>query len=494
MGSRRVLGAIRLSRDTDESTSAERQRQIITAWASAHEATIVGWSEDLGVSGSIDPWHRPQLGSWLRGDHGPFDTIVVWRLDRLARRVLHFATLLDWAHTSHTDLASATEGFDLTTPLGRMLAQMIAMLAEGELEAIKERTKSSYDHLVSVGRHRGGFLPYGYCAEPAPTGGYRLVVDPDCAKIVTTIVERIMRGDTISSVVAWLNASKIPTSLDTQRLRAGKPTRGAHWQVGNLSRLLRSRTLLGYLHPDNGQPIIGPDGCEVRRAEPILTDRQWQQLQHELDTRRTRRKPTNRRGASMLLRVAFCGACGRPMYTNHGRSGPYYRCSSRAIGGVACGNGSISARRLEALVTDAFLNRVGSLPVHRKVFVPGTDHTREIDTLRTALERLIDRLEKLPAGGDAENAVLARIHQHEQRLTQLRKQPSSPDTWRYEPTDTTFHQLWDTLDTPGRGRLLRDCNIRVHWTRLTSHINLGDLEQLSRHACETAATLATVAS
>lgn len=159
MGKRRVLGVIRLSRDTEESTSPERQRQIIEHWAAVHDCRIVGWAEDRGVSAAVDPWKRAELGAWLRGERDYFDIIAVWRVDRLARRVLHFAALLDWARHHHKDIVSATEGFDLATPLGRMFAQMIAMLVEGELEAVKERTKASYDYLVAKGRHRGGFLP-----------------------------------------------------------------------------------------------------------------------------------------------------------------------------------------------------------------------------------------------------------------------------------------------------------------------------------------------
>ncbi len=51
----RVLGRIRLSRMTEESTSAARQREIIEMWAKSNDHEIVGWAEDIDVSGSVDP-------------------------------------------------------------------------------------------------------------------------------------------------------------------------------------------------------------------------------------------------------------------------------------------------------------------------------------------------------------------------------------------------------------------------------------------------------
>ena len=46
-----VLGRIRLSRATDESTSPERQREVMDSWAKSNDHEVVGWAEDLDVSG-----------------------------------------------------------------------------------------------------------------------------------------------------------------------------------------------------------------------------------------------------------------------------------------------------------------------------------------------------------------------------------------------------------------------------------------------------------
>jgi DNA invertase Pin-like site-specific DNA recombinase len=90
----RVLGATRLSHDTDASTSIERQREAIEAWARAHGHQLVTVTEDTDVSGTIAPRDRDGLGPWLpNGKIGQWDVLVVARLDRVSRPLLDFAPL-----------------------------------------------------------------------------------------------------------------------------------------------------------------------------------------------------------------------------------------------------------------------------------------------------------------------------------------------------------------------------------------------------------------
>jgi site-specific DNA recombinase len=79
----RVLGRLRLSRSTEESTSIERQREIVQQWADANGHSVVGWAEDIDVSGAVDPFDTPQLGPWLGHRVTEWDILCAWKLDRL---------------------------------------------------------------------------------------------------------------------------------------------------------------------------------------------------------------------------------------------------------------------------------------------------------------------------------------------------------------------------------------------------------------------------
>jgi len=68
------------------------------------------------------------------------DTVVVWKLDRLGRNMLHvLQTVKDLADRGVT-LVSVTDGIDSSTAAGRMMIGVLGSLAEYERELIKERT------------------------------------------------------------------------------------------------------------------------------------------------------------------------------------------------------------------------------------------------------------------------------------------------------------------------------------------------------------------
>ncbi|SCG69541.1 Site-specific DNA recombinase [Micromonospora echinaurantiaca] len=478
----RVLGVIRLSREREESTSVARQRAYITAWAEQNGHTIAGWAEDEGVSGSVPPWERPQLGEWLptslggRADVARFDILCAWRLDRVSRRVLHLAALMDWCKSTGRAIVSTSEGFDINSPMGAVFVNILAALAEGELEAIRERARSSFAHLMKQGRWRGGFVPYGYRAVKAETGqGWRLEIDPETSKVAREIVRRIIAGESANSVVRWLNETATPSPLDAQRVRAGKATTGTEWRVANLLKMLRSHTLLGYAEmtetrtrPDGTREtfarlVRGEDGLPLQRAEPVVSAAQWEQLQEAL-RKNANPKAGNRVGGSPLLRVAYC-ECGEPLYRNRGRHGMYYRCGLRARAGRNCPEGmtSIPAHVLEQITEQTFLLVAGDLEVMRRVFVSGSDHAAELADVEESLAELREHLTAGLFRGERGKAEFAQMYSAlEARREALEALPSKPDRWELEPTGQTYRERWATLTTAAeRNREMREAGLKV---------------------------------
>ncbi len=101
----RVLGRVRLSRTTDESTSVERQQQIITQWAEGNNHTIVGWAIDVDVSGSINPFDTPSLGPWLKMPKArEWDILCAWKLDRVARNSIGLHKVFAWIQENDKQL------------------------------------------------------------------------------------------------------------------------------------------------------------------------------------------------------------------------------------------------------------------------------------------------------------------------------------------------------------------------------------------------------
>ncbi|MCY1145255.1 recombinase family protein [Actinoplanes sp. Pm04-4] len=476
----RVLGVLRLSRDKDESTSIVRQREAIERWTEYEGHTIIGWAEDLDVSGGVSPFDRPSLGPWLTSAKaGEYDVIAAWKLDRLSRRLFHTFDLLKWAE-SHSKSVVPVEDkqFDLSTPIGRALMAILAAIAEGELEAIQQRQRGTFAKLMKVGRWRGGFVPYGYVSAKAEKGeGWRLEIDPEAAGYVKEIVRRIVvEKQSTNSVVRWLNDSKVPTSIDIQAVRAGREPRGTRWRPGNLLRMLRSHTLLGYAEitekrklPDGREEEVtrlvrDDEGMPLERADALLTRGEWQELQDTLDANSNKRAG-NRSGGSPLLRVAYC-ECGRPLYRNQGRNHFYYRCSSRSDGSVPCPRGntkSIRADELESAVEEFFLGWVGDLELTRREFVPGNNNASRLADIERALRELReDRAAGLYSGDRGSEEFRQMYRDLEAKRAKLEAEPSKPDEWVEVPTGETYRDRWNSLETAAqRAADLRAAGVKV---------------------------------
>ncbi|WP_322632906.1 recombinase family protein [Glycomyces albidus] len=173
---------MRLSRVTDVTTSPERQREAIEHWAAEAGHTIVGWAEDLDVSGSTDPFERDELGPWLRERTEEFDGLCAAKIDRWARSIVHFSKLLAWCDEHKKLAATADRQLNTAKPSGKLIAYVAAIFAEMELDAISERVSGTRAKLRQTGRWGGGPVPYGYTATYDEQGcAAGLAINPEAA-------------------------------------------------------------------------------------------------------------------------------------------------------------------------------------------------------------------------------------------------------------------------------------------------------------------------
>lgn len=82
---------------------------------------------------------RPVLEHVIEDVLTPGDTLVVYKLDRLARSMSHFVSVFDRLKAKQVGFRSLTEAIETETPQGRMFLQLLGVFAEFERELIRER-------------------------------------------------------------------------------------------------------------------------------------------------------------------------------------------------------------------------------------------------------------------------------------------------------------------------------------------------------------------
>jgi DNA invertase Pin-like site-specific DNA recombinase len=105
--------------------------------------------EDRGVSGAKA--ERPGLAQALAHVREG-DTLVIWKLDRLGRSLVHLIETVNDLERRGVGLRSLTEQIDTTTSGGRLIFHVFGALGQFERDLIRERTHTG----LATPRPRGG--------------------------------------------------------------------------------------------------------------------------------------------------------------------------------------------------------------------------------------------------------------------------------------------------------------------------------------------------
>src|SRR5919107_1134533 len=192
----RVALCLRVSSEEQrERETIEIQNEFLSQYCRLYGLDVAGIYKDDGVSGTIPLEERPEGRRLLEdAQAGRFDTVLVYKLDRLGRSLLVIVDAHDRLEAAGVALKSATEPIDTSTPSGRLIFQMLASFAEYERAAIAERTRSGLHRAYRGGKHTGR-IPYGYRLTPDEHG---LEIVEEEARIVREIIANVAEGSTRS--------------------------------------------------------------------------------------------------------------------------------------------------------------------------------------------------------------------------------------------------------------------------------------------------------
>src|ERR671936_771947 len=158
-------GYIRVSRrggrEGESFIAPEVQRKKIADWAKLHEVEIIQWWEEIDASGAKleRPLFQEALARCERGETGG---IVVARLDRFARSAVDALESIKRLNEAGARLVSVEDNFDGSTPMGRFAIGILTLIAELELERIKENWTTAVRSAIDRGIHISGRTPTGY--------------------------------------------------------------------------------------------------------------------------------------------------------------------------------------------------------------------------------------------------------------------------------------------------------------------------------------------
>lgn len=204
----RVIAYRRVS-TVDQEHGMDAQRAAIQSEADRRGWDLT-WLEDPGRSGkNIDRPGISEALALLRA--GEADALVVSKLDRLSRSLADFARLLEVSSKEGWGIVALDLNLDTSTPTGKLVASIMAAVAQWERETIGLRTKEA----LAAAKAKGVKVGRPSSQDPA-------------------VVRRIRRyrasGLTFRAIADRLNTESVPL-----------PGGGARWHPNSV-RLILGRT------------------------------------------------------------------------------------------------------------------------------------------------------------------------------------------------------------------------------------------------------------
>jgi len=141
--------AIYLRVSSPKGQKTDSQRAELEAWLKRHHYKSVQWFEDHESATTMqrDAFQRLQVAIFA----GKIATVVVWKLDRLARSLKEGVNVLaDWCQRG-VRIIAITQQIDLSGPVGHLIASLLFGIAEIELQHAKERQAAG----IAVAKQRG---------------------------------------------------------------------------------------------------------------------------------------------------------------------------------------------------------------------------------------------------------------------------------------------------------------------------------------------------
>lgn len=311
-------------------------------------------------------------------DAGEVDAVVAWSLDRVTRNRRDTVRLIEAAQARGVTLALVRgSDLDLSTPAGRLTADVLASVARHEIEAKGDRQRRATAQAAAEGRRVGGRRPFGYDADG-------LTIKPCEADAVRKAYRDVLAGVPLGQVAREWNAAGLRSGQvrwkDGRRGKRGEPSA---WTHDTVRLVLRNPRNAGLRQHDD--EIVG------KAAWPALVSEEtWRAIEALLSAPERRSGGPGRAGQRMLTGVALCGVCGSTVHSGRGQAAArryhIYRCAA------AGGHVVRKLDPIDAFVGDVVVERLGRPDAAELLIAENRPNVGEMREQAVALRSRLDSL------------------------------------------------------------------------------------------------------
>lgn len=388
-----VFGYPRVSTDeqAERGNSLSEQIERMTAYCKA-----MGWDEPIFFIDdgySAKDLNRPELTRML--DRVKNDKqggiILTTKLDRLSRKLFDILSLNEFFNKHGFNYVSATEGFDTSTPAGRLVLQMLGMVAEFERERNSERVR---DNMTSIARNTTKVISRPCFGYDIINGEYVINIDESLPIIIAA--QDLLSGRPARSIIKQWNL------VDNIRTKEGN-----EWHEKTFRELFQRETLVGDFvynrtYKKGNKVITRPqeEWVYIKDHHPAILDRETFRRLGELFQGRKKIGRHLSDDRYLLSGLVVCGHCQNKMngkmYKNFSkklnRENVHYKylCDGY-LKKATCYHHYVDRDSIETLIINEIKKLSESAPGTLKLVV---NNTRKESIDKSTIKAKLDKLDK----------------------------------------------------------------------------------------------------
>lgn len=232
------------------------------------------------------------------------DEVIVTRLDRIARSVVHLREFAQLCCDRNTNLKILDQNIDLSTPHGRLMLNVLGSVAEWEVDLLKQRVNHGIKHTIENKRAFAN-VPFGYTkVNETPSPDLELYKDTEKTRfeIAREIIDTFLRVGTIRGTCRELEKVYGIRDPNLPKWHRGEFPRYVGLRYWLCNPILRGH--LGYYYRSRDkETIVIPNN-----HEPLMSFSEWQEIQKNLSIVEKKRGKNN--DPLPLAGLVYCGKCG----------------------------------------------------------------------------------------------------------------------------------------------------------------------------------------
>ena len=398
---------VRQSLDKKDSLSIESQIDLCINYLGNPSEDEYIIYRDSGWSGKN--LERPSMKKLINDIKNELiSKVVCYRLDRLARSVLHFNNLLVIFKDHNVEFASATEAIETSTSIGRAMVNIISVFSELERENIIERITTNYHKRVQEGIFPGGNTILGFKSERKLINGKNLpvLVSNSDSKIVKDMFDYYISGNvSLRNTAIYIN-KKYNKSYDSSMI--SKYLRNPIYVKSNpdIYNFYKSKGYIIYNNIEeytgNGLYIIGKRNSDrkynpvnkqtvlVALHEGIIDSDTFLQVQYKL----SKNKQIKRTGKSKYTWITniYCNKCKNRMALQTNKNNiTYLNCRTKMRNNGCTGLDTIRVADIDPYFEDLIQNKLNILSTEK--IQKEDQYLKDIDDYKIRLSKIDDEIE-----------------------------------------------------------------------------------------------------